>query len=257
LLKERLINEADKQGTKCAFVIKDMKNGDTCIYQDDLVIKSASLIKIFILAEAVCRIREGKLELDTEIDVKESDMVDFSVLMFLKARPYTLEELLKLMIVYSDNTATNVLIDYLGMDEINNRIKQLGFSKTVLQRKMMDFEAAREGKENYTTPGETAQFLQRMYDGMLLGEAYDSIMMGIMKGQADESMMRDHLPDEIPIARKTGELDCLDHEISIVFGEKTDYMYCYFAWDAPSNNVARQIIGVTSKIVYDFFEDKN
>lgn len=256
MLKERLINEAQKRGSECAFVIKDLKSGKSWCHREDEVIKSASLIKVFIMAEAMSRVKDGALGLDTEIEVKGSDIVDFSVLLFLKPRAYTLEELLKLMIVYSDNTATNVLIDYLGIDAVNGRIRALGFEKSILQRKMMDFESARAGKENYTAPAEMAEFLQRLYDNELLGEGYDDVMLEIMKGQADESMMRDHMPDEIPIARKSGELDCLDHDIAIVFGEKTDYIYCYFGWNAVSNNEARQLLGVTSKIVYDFLEDK-
>lgn len=257
MLKEKLIHEAKKRSADCAFVIRDLKDGQEWTYRESEVIKSASLIKLFIMAEAMYRIRNGALSLSSKIHVTESDIVDFSVLKFLKPRTYTLEELLNLMIVYSDNTATNVLIDYLGIDYINQRIRALGFEKSVLQRKMMDFESAKEGRENFTTPVEMSEFMQRLYDGTLLGEGYDSIMLDIMKGQADETTMRDHLPDEIPIARKSGELDCLDHDVAIVFGEKGDYMYCFFGWNAESNNEARQLLGVTSKIVYDFFEDKN
>lgn len=257
VLKEKLIREAENRGADCAFVIRDLKNGGEWTYRENETIKSASLIKVFIMAEAMCRIQNGALALSSGIHVTESDIVDFSVLQFLKPRTYSLEELLNLMIVYSDNTATNVLIDYLGIDYINQRIRKLGFKKSILQRKMMDFESARNGKENYTSPAEMAEFMQRLYDGRLLGEGYDQIMLDIMKGQADETTMRDHLPDEIPIARKSGELDCLDHDVAIVFGEKTDYMYCFFGWNAESNNEARQLLGVTSKIVYDFFEDKN
>ncbi len=256
MLKERLIKEAEIGKADCAFVIKDLKGDYFCSYRDNEVVKSASLIKIFIMAEAVDRIKNGDLTLDTEIPVAKEDIVDFSVMLFLKPRSYQLEELLRLMIVYSDNTATNVLIDYLGIDAINAKIRKMGFEKTILQRKMMDFASAKEGKENYTVPAETADFLQRLYDGKLLGGEYDELMLDIMKGQADEDLMRDELPDEIPIARKTGELDCLDHDIAIVFGEKTDYIYCYFGWNAVSNNEARHLLGVTSKIVYDFFEDK-
>lgn len=256
MLKEKIIKEADLQGADCAFVIKDLKHGDCWKHRSDEVIKSASLIKVFIMAEAMERIKKGELSLETEIEVSSGDIVEFSVLLFLKTRAYTLEELLRLMIVYSDNTATNVLIDYLGMDNINKQIRTLGYEKSVLQRKMMDFESAKAGKENFTTAEEMSNFLQRLYDREILGEPYDSIMMEIMKGQADETMMREYLPDEIQIARKSGELDCLDHDIAIVFGKKTDYLYCYFCWNAESNNDARQILGVTSKITYDFFEDK-
>lgn len=256
MLKERLIKAAEDRGAECAFVVKDLKDGRVYTYREGEVVSSFSLIKVFILAEAVRRIECGELSLDTEIDVKASDIVDFSVLVFLKQRAYTLEELLRLMIVYSDNTATNVLIDYLGYDDINKHIRDLGFEKSLLQRKMMDFEAKKEGRDNLTTASEMAEFLERLYRKELLGTGSDDLMLDIMKGQADEMDMRLHLPDELPIARKSGEGDCLNHEIAIVFAENTDYIFCFLSWNGPDNNQTRQLMSDTSKIVYDFFEDK-
>ena len=256
MLKEQLIKAAENRGAECAFVIKDLKDGREYSYRQDEVVSSFSLIKIFIMAEAVRRIECGELSLETEIEVKASDVVDFSVLVFLKQRAYSLEELLRLMIVYSDNTATNVLIDYLGYDNINKQIRDLGFEKSLLQRKMMDFEAKKEGRDNLTTAGEMADYLGRLYRQELLGGESDKLILDIMKGQADEMDMRLHLPDEIPIARKSGEGDCLNHEIAIVFGENTDYIFCFLSWNGPDNNQTRQLMSDTSKIVYDFFEDK-
>lgn len=256
MIKEKLIRQLEGRA-EGAFVIRSLKDGQTWEYRSETVTASASLIKMFILTEAMVRVKDGRLSLADRIPVQSSDVVPFSVLGFLNPRAYTLEELLRLMIVYSDNTATNVMIDFLGMERINRRIRELGFEKSLLRRKMMDFEAAKRGKENLTSAGEMAELLQRLYDGRLLGEPYDSKMLEIMKGQADECMMRVNLPDELPMARKSGELDCLNHDIAIVYGEKTDYIYCFFVWDAASNNDAREILARTSKIVYDFFEENN
>ena len=116
MLKDKLIKAAENRGAECAFVVKDLKSESEYTYRSEETIKSASLIKVFIMAEAMRRVQCGELSLDTEVEVKKSDIVDFSVLVFLKPRAYTLEELMRLMIVYSDNTATNVLIDFLGME---------------------------------------------------------------------------------------------------------------------------------------------
>ena len=142
MLKQKLIAEAENTGAECAFVIRNLKTGDSWNYQESRKIKSASLIKVFVMSEAVRRVRNGTLALDSEINVDDDDIVPFSVLEFMKPRAYQLEELLRLMIVYSDNTATNVLIDELGMDRINDCIRDMGFENSVLLRKMMDFEAA-------------------------------------------------------------------------------------------------------------------
>lgn len=256
MLKEQLIKAAENRGAECAFVVKNLKDGRTYTHRDDEVVSSFSLIKVFIMAEAARRIRSGELTLDTEIEVKAEDVVDFSVLLFLKQRAYTLEELLRLMIVYSDNTATNVLIDYLTYDSINKCIRDLGFEKSLLQRKMMDFAAKKEGRDNLTTAGEMAEFLEKLYKLELLDTESDMLMLDIMKGQADEMDMRLHLPDEMTIARKSGEGDCLNHEIAIVFDEDKDYIFCFLSWNGPNNNETRQLMSDSSKIAYDFFKNK-
>ena len=160
------------------------------------------------------------------------------------------------MIDYSDNTATNVLMDKLGIDQINEEIKKLGYRDSKLCRKMMDFKAAEEGRQNYTSVKEMFDLMDRLYSSTLLGSPYDEQMLEIMKGQADETMMRQELPDEITIARKSGELDALDHDIAIVYTEKGDYIYVFFTWDARDNNQARDILSKTSRMVFDDFIDK-
>lgn len=252
MLKKQLLEAISHTDTECAFIIRNLKTGQVWSHREKEYIRSESLIKVFIMMEAVKRIKNGSLSVDSEIPVQADDVVPFSVLEFIKPRNYHLEELLRLMIVYSDNTATNVLMDFLGTGSINSSIRDAGFEKSVLQRKMMDFGSAEEGRENYTTPEEMADFMERLYEQRMLGGIYDDLMLDIMKGQCDETMMREHLPDEIIIARKSGELDGLNHDIAIVYGEKCDYIYAFFVWGACSNNEARAIIGDTSKIVYDF-----
>lgn len=257
MLRQNLIDCINEHHARGAFLIKDLRSGETVAFHEAEVVPSASLIKLFILVRAFEAIRDGKAALTDEVPVNAKDIVAFSVLEFLKPRAYQLEELLRLMIVYSDNTATNILMDHFGIDAINETIKGLGYSASVLQRKMMDFKAAEEGRQNYTSVNEMADLLERLYSGKLLGEPYDEQMLEIMKGQADETMMRQELPDELVIARKSGELDALDHDVAIVYTEQGDYIYVFFAWEAEDNNRARDILSITSKMVYEDFINKN
>ena len=124
MLKEKLIEYLEQEDVKGAFAVKDLRSGEICTFNENEVVPSASLIKMFILIKTIDLIREGRLSLTDEIEVKAGDIVAFSVLEFLAPRKYMLEELLRLMIVYSDNTATNVLMDKLGIDQINEEIKK-------------------------------------------------------------------------------------------------------------------------------------
>lgn len=256
MLKEQLIAYLKKENVQGAFLIKDLSDGETLCHNECLKVPSASLIKMYILVEAFRRIKIGSLTLDKEIAVKKEDLVAFSVLQFLQPRLYSLEELLRLMVVYSDNTATNVLVDYFGMASLNELMQQIGCRTSVIQRKMMDFAAAEEGRQNYTSVMDMTSLLERLYQGSLLGQPFDAQMLDIMKGQADEEAMRRDLPDELVIARKSGELDALDHDIAIVYTEKRNYIYVFFSWETGDNNCGRKVLAETSKLVFDYFQGK-
>ncbi len=254
MLKERLLKSLDATGAKGSFVVQALnKENATAEYQSSLVVPSASLIKVFVMIEVMLRSKYNALDINTTIPVKKEDVVGFSVLKFLEQRAYTLKELLNLMITYSDNTAANVLIDFLTIKGINASLKKLGYNNSILQRKMMDFKAAEEGMQNFTNVCDVSNVLKKMYKGRLLGPPYDELMLGIMKQQADECMMRRYLPDEIRIARKSGELNNLNHEMAIVYTPKIDYLYTFFVWEAKDNNASRELLAQTSKITFDYF----
>lgn len=255
MLKEELIRYTELIGAQSAFVIRNFNTGETVAHNETLVAPSASLIKIPVMIETFRQIISGLLDPDLRLSVAPDEIVAFSVLEFLDSNnTYSLLDLIKLMIIYSDNTAANILIDFLGMGNVNNCIQGLGLKDTKLQRKMMDAASRKQGKENLTTAGEMAELMIRLYRGEIIDNSYSGQMLDIMKGQADECMMRVDLPDEITIARKSGELENLNHEMAIVYGNQCNYLYVFFVWDAQSNNEARQVLQRTSKIVFDYFD---
>ncbi|HWQ79609.1 MAG TPA: serine hydrolase [Anaerovoracaceae bacterium] len=255
MLKEELVRYTELLGVESAFVIRDFNTGQTFAHNENLVVPSASLIKVPVMIEAFRQMRSGVLDPGLRLSVEPEQIVPFSVLAFLdSSNTYTLLDLIKLMIIYSDNTAANILIDLLGVGKINLCIRELGLKETKLQRKLMDADARKEGRENLTTAGEMAELMVRLDRGEIIDSNYSRQMMKIMKGQADECMMRVDLPDEITIARKSGELENLNHEMSIVYGNRQNYLYVFFVWDARSNNESRQILQRTSKMVFDHFD---
>lgn len=256
MLKEELIRYTELLSVQSAFVIRNLDTGESIGHNENLVVPSASLIKVPVMIEAFRQIESGVLNPDSRMSVNPEKVVPFSVLEFLDSRnTYTLLDLIRLMIIYSDNTAANLLIDLLGMAKINGCIQELGLKETKLQRKMMDSESRKNGLENLTTAGEMAELLIRLNRGEIIDSSRSGQVLEIMKGQADECMMRVELPDEIPIARKSGELENLNHEMAIVYGKRFNYLYVFFVWDASSNNESRQILQRTSKIVYDYFSE--
>jgi beta-lactamase class A len=255
MLKENILKSIDFKKMKCAFVIKNLKTQECAFYNENEVVPSASLIKVFIMAEILHQVNDGKLSLQQRIVVNKDVKVPFSILTMLEdGNSYSLADIITLMIVQSDNTAANILMDIAGMDNVNKFIKSMNFKNSILKRKMMDFNARVEGRENYTTASDMAQILELLYEGKVLDKESSAYMIDVMKKQLDTSMMMLNIPDETVVAHKTGELDFLDHEAGIVYQDKGDYIFCVLVWDAISNNYARQALGTISKVVYDYFK---
>jgi len=255
MLREELVRYTELLGVQSAFVIKNFNTDEMITYNENLLVPSASLIKVPVMIEAFRQIKSGLLDPDLRLSAAPNEIVAFSVLEFLDSNnTYTLLDLIKLMIIYSDNTAANILIDFLGMGNVNDCLRGLGLNETKLQRKMMDAVSRKQGKENLTTAGEMAELMIRLNRGEIIDHINSRQMLDIMKGQADECMMRVDLPDEITIARKSGELENLNHEMAIVYGSQCNYLYVFFVWNTKSNNEARQILQRTSKLVFDYFD---
>lgn len=235
--------------------IKDLKTGISYNYNENQVVSSASTIKLLIMAEIMNLVNQNVLSLKQRVTIDKVKKVPYSILTMLEdENSYSLKDIITLMIIQSDNTATNILIDLAGMNNINNYIRELGLLNTVLQRKMMDFNARNEGRDNFTTSKDMANFMELLYDKKIINENYSRLMLDILKMQLDRSMAYMYVPDEVIIAHKTGELDCIENEVGIFYTEKKDYIFSMLTWEAESNNYAREIVGKTAKIVYDYFE---
>lgn len=191
---------------------------------NDTVRRSASMIKVFIMACAMDEARQGHLALDATLTLKSSDKVGGAGILagFPTGRELSIQRLIELMITESDNTATNILIDYLGRDKINAYIAAQGYSDTRLQRKMMDSAAVAAGRENLTTVRDLGEFFRRLYQRECVA-GYDEQMIAVLLGQTDTECLPAALPGA-SIAHKTGELDGLYDDGGIVYSAYGDFV---------------------------------
>src|SRR5260370_18897807 len=137
------------------------------------VFPQASSIKICVLAELYRQAQQGKLRLTDLYTVNAADLVQYSDIMgglTPGVTRITLRDLATMMVAVSDNSATNVLIDRVGMDNVNAFLNAQVLRETKLRRKMMDLKAAAEGRENVSTPIEMMALLEALYRGKVLNK---------------------------------------------------------------------------------------
>ncbi|MDT8719610.1 serine hydrolase [Clostridium sp. 19966] len=256
MLRHIILDFMKQKKVKYSIYFKDLKSGCQCSIDEKVVVPSASIIKLFIMAKAFETCNSGRWKLNDKVTVEGKNRVPYSIVYLLdESNSYTILDLITLMIVQSDNSATNKLIDMLGMGDINDYISQLGFKDTLLQRKMMDMDAKEKGLENYTSAQDVGKFLKMLYDGQIINKHYSDMMLDIMKEQLDSSMMRIDIPDDIVVAHKTGDLTNIKHDAGIVFTDKESYIFVMLTWDALSDNYARNAIGSVSKLVYNYVDN--
>jgi beta-lactamase class A len=121
-----------------ALFAENLKTHETVAISPDTTVQTASVIKLAILYEALEQVRSGKAHFDDKIVLAKTDQVPGSgVLLFFDAPlSLTLKDVLTMMIVMSDNSATNLVIDHLGLEDINARIVKLGLKDTYLYKKI-------------------------------------------------------------------------------------------------------------------------
>lgn len=143
---------------------------------------SASIIKIYILGAVLELSERGALDLDQKITVRRSDMVGGagSISGHTGEPVYPVYKLLDYMITESDNTATNVLLDTIGMDTVQDFIVRHGFTDTVIRRKMMDFRALQEGRDNLTSISDVGKFFSLISEGRLVSPRADNTMIDML-----------------------------------------------------------------------------
>lgn len=180
---------------------------------------SASVIKVFIMAY----VYEKELALDGKIDGE------------------TIQELVRRMIQISDNQATNSLIEFLGIDTLNQYFEEQGYTDTRLHRKMLDEQARMNGLENYTSVKDSMKFLKKIYTHQ--SELPYSTMVEIMSAQTIKTKIPSKLPFEVTVANKTGELDTVENDIGLVLDSTKPFAIVILTNDVYNSSAIREAIG--------------
>ena len=227
--------------------------GKCFYYQSEEVFPSASVIKIPILIECLRQSELGYLDLNDMVPIPDK-VGGSGVLQALSPDlKLTIRDLMTLMIIVSDNTATNVLIDLLGMESINKAMKEMGLRDTVLNRKMMDLEAKKRGLDNFTSPRDMITCLKIMNEGSYLSPESREMALSIMNHQQFQDKLLGMIEaDQIFAAGKTGSLPGVENDCA-VFKVKGKTAYVAILMDKLEDTFAgREMISRIGRHVYNY-----
>jgi beta-lactamase class A len=257
-LAHRLQEIAGRLNGVAGYVILDLTSGDRIAHLDHAVLPTASSIKLAIVYELFKQAQEGTIHLDERITLDRAKAVGGSGVLFEMGTPtLSISDYAVLMVTLSDNTATNVLIDRLGMAGITRRMQTLGLGETRLRRHMMDTAAARRGDENVSTPGELVELLRLMNGPQATtGAAARPNPMAeaieLLK-KPKESRLRRGLPEGVAVADKPGELDGVRVDAGIVYVTNRPYIFCVMTTFLKDEGEGEKAIEEMSRATYEYF----
>jgi beta-lactamase class A len=184
----------------------------------EAVMPSCSIIKVPILWALLEEVEAGRQQMDQRVCLREEDKAGSrGILKELHAGlECTVKDLATLMIVLSDNTATNLIIDRLGLNRVNEACRSLGLINTVLARRMMDNEARAAGRENLTTPLDCARLLEKMVYRERLSPSSHALLLDILLRQQLNDLLPFLMPDGTRFAHKSGELPGYRHDMGLL-----------------------------------------
>lgn len=228
MTETEILSRLEQIAGKKSFFYKNLVTGQTISINENMPMMAASVIKIPIMVEAFRQIQAGSIRKNQEYTLREADKrPSCGCLNRMHAGlTVTIADLYNLMIILSDNSATNILIELLGREQINASMKEMGYQNIAVNRLLFDREASCRGIQNYVCAGEIADMLEKMYLGTLISPDADAEMLEVLKEQRLNGKIPFHFVEKVPIAHKTGEDEGITHDVGIVFGRQPFILCC-------------------------------
>jgi len=236
----------------------DLRTGEHLSIRGDETFPTASLIKVAVLVTLLDEVNKGSIRMDERISLLARDRVGGSgVLQYMQSglQP-TVGDAAALMIVLSDNTATNILLDHLNVKTVWDKMEALGLphtkihSKTFLRSTSIAVDSSVKYGLGVTTPNETARLFELLYRGRAVSPAQDSVAIAMLRNNQDGTKLARWLPDSVAVAHKTGEVDRSRNDCGIVYGPQAPVVVCAmtrenqdtsYAVDNPANLLMARI----------------
>jgi len=200
---------------------------------------AADIVELCILVSALRRVASGELSLDSTIGGGTTP----------------LRYLLAWMITESDNTAANALIDALGLETIDGEMHDaLHLSQgTRLQRRMLDFEAQNQGRDNYVTTDDIAQLLVDLKNKGIVPDNLTAFTCQLLREQQRRTKIPQGIPQRegVQVANKTGELPDVENDAAIVYDGNTWWVLVVAVSDCTAPEQARQAIADVARAAWD------
>ncbi|MFN9741007.1 MAG: serine hydrolase [Acidobacteriota bacterium] len=258
-VRQRLIRNIEETAHNfdgvMGLAIIDLQSGEEILINAQATFPTGSSIKIPILIELHRQAAAGTLKLTETLPITNRQQVGGSGVLLHFAEggsQLSLHDLSILMIALSDNTATNLLIERLGMDRINQTIVDLGLPGIKLQRKMIDLAAMARGAENIATPREAARLLELLAQGKVINTEVSAAVLKTLRIPKSSPIPR-LLPASTTVANKPGGLEGVACDWGLIEIPNRPFAIAVMTTYNGESAGADEAIARISRLAYDYF----
>jgi beta-lactamase class A len=267
-LEGRLAPLAREHKGKVALAVKNLETGESYYLNADEAMPTASLIKVAVLIEAYQQVQEGKLKLSERVILRKADKVPGSGILtdhFSDGADISLRDAIRLMIAFSDNTATNLVLDRTGITPVNQRMESWGYPNTKINAKVFrgsTTSVAPDRTRRYGLGSTTAREMVGLMEELQLGErcrpVFKQMMLNHLRSNQDKDKFKRFLPPGVVVLHKDGSTNDTRTDAGLIYTPGGIVAVCVLTTDNKDqrwqpDNAGNALCARMAKQVFDHF----
>ena len=239
---------------KYSFFFEDLKSGYVYGYNENVSMTAAGCMKLPIAVSLIKAVEDKKVDFMDKIKIQSADKVyGTGIIHEFNEREYTVFELMVIMLIQSDNTAANKIIDIVGMEQINEDIRTMGLKNTRLNRKTNDERTAITDVENITTAYDLSKIWKHLSNGTFLNKDNGQMLIDILRRQQIKNKLALYIPDDlkIEISSKTGDKKGVENDTAYLELPKGKFVFTILSQDIPNSVYGTVSLAKCGKMMWD------
>ena len=265
ILEKKIISKFNDETGNFALAFKNLDDGKEILINENEIFHAASTMKTPVMIEFYKQLHQGKLSLEDTLQIKNEfkSIVDGTMYKLSEfddsdkntynklGQYYSINNLIYEMITISSNFATNILIDYIGANNVTKSMKEIGALNINVLRGVEDIKAFELGLNNTTSAKDLLIIYEKLAKGKIINNESSAIMIDILKDQKYDDIIPKYLPKDIEIANKTGMITGVHHDSGIVFlkgGKK--YVIIILSKNMSDMESGTEMMAKISELIY-------
>ena len=265
ILEKKIVSKFNDETGNFALAFKNLDDGKEILINENEIFHAASTMKTPVMIEFYKQLHQGKLSLEDTLQIKNEfkSIVDGTMYKLSEfddsdkntynklGQYYSINNLIYEMITISSNFATNILIDYIGANNVTKSMKEIGALNIDILRGVEDIKAFELGLNNTTSAKDLLIIYEKLAKGKIINNKSSAIMIDILKDQKYDDIIPKYLPKDIEIANKTGMITGVHHDSGIVFlkdGKK--YIIIILSKNMSDMESGTEMMAKISELIY-------